>query len=298
MCIRDRDISNANTIIINDAHNFGMSDLHQLRGRVGRSNKKAFCYLFCPPMSVLSSDARKRLKTIEEFSDLGSGFNIAMKDMDIRGAGNLLGGEQSGFISEIGYETYQKILEEAIIELKEGQFKDLFKEDLDKKREYVRDVHIETDIEMLIPDEYVSNIQERLNLYTELDKLKKEEEVEKFYNSLKDRFGKVPKQVKELFDGLRLRWICKQLGFERLILKGNKLRCYFIANPQSPFFETDLFNDLLKHITVAGPNKGLSFKQSPKYLIVIKDNVKSLKAARQVLEGLEKAVNQKALELS
>ena len=292
------DISNANTIIINDAHNFGMSDLHQLRGRVGRSNKKAFCYLFCPPMSVLSSDARKRLKTIEEFSDLGSGFNIAMKDMDIRGAGNLLGGEQSGFISEIGYETYQKILEEAIIELKEGQFKDLFKEDLDKKREYVRDVHIETDIEMLIPDEYVSNIQERLNLYTELDKLKKEEEVEKFYNSLKDRFGKVPKQVKELFDGLRLRWICKQLGFERLILKGNKLRCYFIANPQSPFFETDLFNDLLKHITVAGPNKGLSFKQSPKYLIVIKDNVKSLKAARQVLEGLEKAVNQKALELS
>ena len=285
------DISNANTIIINNAQQFGMSDLHQLRGRVGRSNKKAFCYLFCPPMSVLTSDARKRLKTIEEFSELGSGFNIAMKDMDIRGAGNLLGGEQSGFISEIGYETYQKILEEAIIELKEKEFKDLFKEDLEKKNEFVRDVQIETDIEMLIPDEYVSNIQERLNLYTELDKVNTEEGIEKFEANIRDRFGKVPIQIKELFDGLRLRWICKQLGFERLILKKNKLRCYFISDPQSPFFETDLFNDLLKHITVNGQQQGLSMKQSNKYLILVKDGVKSLKVARKVLQGIQNAVS-------
>ncbi|MEL6926592.1 MAG: helicase-related protein, partial [Bacteroidota bacterium] len=163
------DIPNANTIIINNANQFGMSDLHQLRGRVGRSNKKAFCYLFSPPLSVLTADARKRLRTLEEFSDLGSGFDIAMRDLDIRGAGNLLGGEQSGFISDIGFETYQKILEEAIQELKETEFKELFKEDLEKERKYVRDVQIETDMEMLIPDDYVSNIQERLGLYTELD---------------------------------------------------------------------------------------------------------------------------------
>ena len=286
------DISNANTIIINNAQNFGMSDLHQLRGRVGRSNKKAFCYLFCPPMSVLTSDARKRLKTIEEHSELGSGFNIAMRDMDIRGAGNLLGGEQSGFISEIGYETYQKILEEAILELKENEFKDVFKEDLEKNREYVRDVQIETDIEMLIPDEYISNIQERLNLYTELDKIKNEEDLQKFKEALRDRFGKIPIPVKELFDGLRLRWISKQLGFERLILKSKKLRCYFISNPQSPFFETDLFNNLIKHITVNGQKAGLHLKQSNKYLILSKENVKNLKEAKKVLEGIQNAVTE------
>ena len=284
------DISNANTIIINNAQNFGMSDLHQLRGRVGRSNKKAFCYLFCPPMSVLTSDARKRLKTIEEHSELGSGFNIAMRDMDIRGAGNLLGGEQSGFISEIGYETYQKILEEAILELKENEFKEVFKEDLDKKREYVRDVQVETDIEMLIPDEYVSNIQERLNLYTELDKIKNEEDLQKFKEALRDRFGKIPIPIKELFDGLRLRWISKQLGFERLILKSKKLRCYFISNPQSPFFETDLFNNLIKHVTINGKQVGLNLKQSNKYLILSKENVKNLKEAKKVLEGIQAAV--------
>ncbi len=284
------DISNANTIIINNAQNFGMSDLHQLRGRVGRSNKKAFCYLFCPPMSVLTSDARKRLKTIEEHSELGSGFNIAMRDMDIRGAGNLLGGEQSGFISEIGYETYQKILEEAILELKENEFKDVFKEDLAKNREYVRDVQIETDIEMLIPDEYISNIQERLNLYTELDKIKNEEDLQKFKEALRDRFGKIPIPVKELFDGLRLRWISKQLGFERLILKSKKLRCYFISNPQSAFFETDLFNNLIKHVTINGKQSGLSLKQSNKYLILSKENVKNLKEAKKVLEGMQNAV--------
>ena len=241
-------------------------------------------------MSVLTSDARKRLKTIEEHSELGSGFNIAMRDMDIRGAGNLLGGEQSGFISEIGYETYQKILEEAILELKENEFKEVFKEDLDKKREYVRDVQVETDIEMLIPDEYVSNIQERLNLYTELDKIKNEDDLQKFKEALRDRFGKIPIPIKELFDGLRLRWISKQLGFERLILKSKKLRCYFISNPQSPFFETDLFNNLIKHVTINGKSAGLNLKQSNKYLILSKENVKNLKEAKKVLEGIQAAV--------
>lgn len=284
------DITNANTIIINNANNFGLSDLHQLRGRVGRSNRKAFCYLFCPPMSVLSTDARKRLKTIEEFSDLGSGFNIAMRDMDIRGSGNLLGGEQSGFISDIGYETYQKILEEAIQELKESDFKDLFKADLAKRTEYVRDVQVETDTEMLIPDEYISNIQERLNLYTELDKIKTEEDLNKFSNALGDRFGKIPKEVKELFDGLKVRWICQKMGFERLSLKGRKLRCYFIGNAQSPFFETDLFNSLMKHITIHGKKDGWSLKQTNRYLILIKEEVKSLKETKKVLEKIYSTV--------
>ena len=188
------DIANANTIIINNAQNFGMSDLHQLRGRVGRSNRKAFCYLFTPPISVLTSEARKRIRTLEENSELGSGFQIAMKDLDIRGAGNLLGGEQSGFISDIGFETYQKILEEAVHELKETEFKDLFKEDLDKKREYVRDVEIDTDIEMLIPDAYIPVIQERLLLYTELDTISDEAGLSSFKIKLKDRFGTIPKK--------------------------------------------------------------------------------------------------------
>lgn len=195
------DIPNANTMIINNAQQFGMSDLHQLRGRVGRSNQKAFCYLFSPPMSTITSDARKRLKTLEEHSELGSGFNIAMRDLDIRGAGNLLGGEQSGFIADIGYETYQKILEEAIQELKENEFKELFKEELDKNRQYVREVQIDTDVEMLIPDEYISSIQERLNLYTQLDGLETEEELQKFEEAMKDRFGALPEPVYELFDG-------------------------------------------------------------------------------------------------
>ena len=257
------DIPNANTIMINNAHHFGMSDLHQLRGRVGRSNRKAFCYLFSPPMSTLTTDARKRLRALEEFSDLGSGFNIAMRDLDIRGAGNLLGAEQSGFIADIGYETYQKILEEAIQELKETQFKDLFKEELEKDRKYVRDVQVETDVEMLIPDDYVNNIQERLNLYTELDKIEDEEQLAKFEERLTDRFGKPPRPIRELFDGLRVRWICKELGFERLTLKNRKLRCYFISNPQSPFFETKLFNSLLQYVATQGQKTGWSFKNQP-----------------------------------
>jgi transcription-repair coupling factor (superfamily II helicase) len=284
------DIPNANTMIINNANQFGMSDLHQLRGRVGRSNKKAFCYLFSPPISTLTSDARKRLRTLEEFSDLGSGFNIAMRDLDIRGAGNLLGAEQSGFITDIGYETYQRILEEAVIELKENEYKDLFQEELEKKRYYVRDVQVDTDVEMLIPDAYITNIQERLRIYTELDKLKNEEELEAFRQKLVDRFGKIPPQVVELFAGLRLRWSCIELGFERLILKNNKLRCYFVENPQSPFYESEIFQKIMGYIVSKGKKEGLSMKQSNRHLIVIKDGLTNLKQANAILKKIIESV--------
>ncbi|HPQ20507.1 MAG TPA: transcription-repair coupling factor [Saprospiraceae bacterium] len=281
------DIPNANTMIINNAHQFGMADLHQLRGRVGRSNKKAFCYLFAPPISVLTEDARKRIKTLEEFSDLGSGFHIAMKDMDIRGAGNLLGAEQSGFISDIGYETYQKILEEAVMELKENEYKELFNDELAKQKDFVREVEIDADIEMLIPDSYISSIQERLSLYTELDSIETEDELSKFRTALKDRFGTIPEQVDELFNGLRLRWICKQFGFERMSLKNGTMRCFFISNAQSRFFESEKFKSILT--TISDPEKSLNFrlKQTQNYLILIKDKVKNLKEARILLERLQ-----------
>ncbi|MEZ4919155.1 MAG: transcription-repair coupling factor [Saprospiraceae bacterium] len=280
------DIPNANTMIINRADMFGLSDLHQLRGRVGRSNVKAFCYLFAPPMSVLTPEARKRLRTIEEFSELGSGFQVAMRDLDIRGAGNLLGGEQSGFIADIGYDTYQKILDEAILELKETDFKDLFKEDIAKRGDYVRDVTIETDVEMLIPDEYVSNTQERLNLYTELDSLKTEEDIAAYADRLIDRFGKLPHQVHALFEALRLQWICKKLGFERLILKSGKLRCYFISDPQSSFYETEQFNKLVQFVGSKGRVMGLHLKQTTKELILVQDEVRSIKQAKSTLDQL------------
>ncbi len=283
------DIANANTIIINNAHQFGMSDLHQLRGRVGRSNRKAFCYLFCPPMSVLTQDARKRLRTLEEFSDLGSGFDIAMRDLDIRGAGNLLGGEQSGFIADIGYQTYMKILDEAVQELKENEFRDVFKEDLQKERKFVKEVEIETDVEMHIPDAYIEAVQERLNLYSELDTLDNEEQLTAFVAKLRDRFGKIPLPVRELCDGLRLRWVGKNLAFERIILKDGKLRCYFVSNPQSPFYESPLFQRVMKHIMGAGKKEGLSFKQSAKSFILIKDGVRNLRQAKEVLEALKES---------
>jgi len=280
------DIPNANTMIINNAHQFGMSDLHQLRGRVGRSNKRAFCYLFAPPLSVLTPESRKRIKTLEEFSDLGSGFQIAMKDMDIRGAGNLLGAEQSGFIADIGYETYQKILEEAVMELKETDYKELFREENEKKQTFVREVEIDTDIEMLIPDSYVSNIQERLILYTELDKLEDEKAIEQFGNMLRDRFGPVPTQVNELFDGLRLRTLAKKLGFERLVLKNRKLNGYFVSNPQSMYYETRTFQEIMRYVSTQGPVAGISMKQSGKFLILTRENIKTLRQAKAVLESM------------
>ncbi len=283
------DIPNANTMIINDAHQFGLSDLHQLRGRIGRSNKKAYCYLFTPPLSVLTHDARKRLRTIEEHSDLGSGFEIAMRDLDIRGAGNLLGAEQSGFIADIGYETFQRILEEAVQELKETDFKDVFKDEMDKKRTYVRDVNIDTDVEMHIPDDYVSSISERLSLYTALDQVETEEAVGKFEEQLRDRFGKVPPQVLELFNGLRLRWVARDLGFERIILKNGKLRCYFVENPQSPYYDSSIFHAVFQFIGTKGQQLGLGIKKSPRSLLMAKDGVRSLNAAKHVLESIRNA---------
>jgi len=278
------DIPNANTIIINNAHQFGLSDLHQLRGRVGRSNRKAYCYLFAPPSSVLTMEARKRLKTIEEFSDLGSGFNVAMRDLDIRGAGNLLGGEQSGFISDIGYEAYQRILEEAIYELKETEFRDTFAEEIKDTGHYVRDTVIDSDAEMLIPDHYVSNIQERLRLYQNLDKIETEKGVESFASELKDRFGPIPSAVEELFNGLRLRWLGKDIGFERIILKKKKLQCYFVSNPSSAYYETLQFNRLMQFLS-----SGLlqfTIKQSGTQLIMIREHVSGFSEAIHLLQSV------------
>ena len=246
------DIPNANTIIINYAHMFGLSDLHQMRGRVGRSNKKAFCYLLSPPLSTLTSEARKRLSAIEEFSDLGSGFNVAMRDLDIRGSGNLLGAEQSGFIAEIGFEMYHKILDEAIQELKEEEFKGVFPDD--KPRPYISFTQIDTDLEILIPDEYVTSIAERYNLYTDLSKLENETELLAFEQQLHDRFGLVPPQVADLLNTMRLQWLGKSLGFEKISLKKNVLRGYFLTDQKSQYFESDAFRQILGFVQ-AHPRK-------------------------------------------
>jgi transcription-repair coupling factor (superfamily II helicase) len=275
------DVPNANTIVINNAHFFGLSELHQLRGRVGRSNKKAFCYLFTPPLSSLTSEARKRLKTIEEFSDLGSGFNISLRDMDIRGAGNLLGGEQSGFIAEIGFDMYHKILDEAIRELKQTEYKEIYEEELNREQDYVRDCQIDTDLEMLIPDYYIRNINERLSIYTELDNVADEEKLQQFKTNLKDRFGEVPKQVEELFNGLRLRWVAKRLGFERIVFKTKKLKCYFIENPESYFYETPVFGKIMAY--VQNNPKKCSVKQTNKSLILTFENIKTMQEANELL---------------
>ncbi len=238
------DISNANTIIINDAQNYGLADLHQLRGRVGRSNKKAFCYLLAPPLSVLPIEAQKRLRAINEFSDLGSGFNISLRDLDIRGAGNLLGAEQSGFISEIGYEMFHKILDEAITELKETEFSELFP--TVRPDHFVRDCVIESDLEILMPIEYIDSSSERISLYTELDNIQNEEQLRAFTDRLIDRFGPVPRQAFDLLNTIRLRWIARELGFEKLVLRNKSLIAYFIADQSSAYFQTQQFTQLLK----------------------------------------------------
>ena len=241
------DVSNANTIFINNANNFGLSDLHQMRGRVGRSNKKAFCYFITPPYSAMTDDARKRITALEQFSDLGSGINIAMKDLEIRGAGDLLGGEQSGFINEIGFETYQKILAEAIQELKEKEFKDLYEQtDADfENRTFVKEVTIDTDFEILFPDEYINNITERLNLYTKLNEIKDQAGLEAFQKTLEDRFGELPLQVISLFDSVRIKWIAIKMGIERVIIKQGRFIGYFISDQQSDFYQTEGFSKVL-----------------------------------------------------
>ena len=263
------DISNANTIIINNAHNFGLSDLHQLRGRVGRSNKKAFCYLIAPKFSLLSSEARKRLEALVQFTDLGSGFNIAMKDLDIRGAGNMLGGEQSGFISEIGFEMYQKILNEAMKELRDDEFKELFNErTTDQMTTYSEDCIFETDYEVRIPDYYVNDVSERLSLYQELDRIESMENLKEFEERMKDRFGTIPKEVKELFFSFELRWLAQKIGLERLVIKSEKLVGWFIADSNSPFYQTEVFTDLLKRIMNMGQGYRLIQKQDKLRLVI------------------------------
>lgn len=239
------DIPNANTIIINQAHMFGLSDLHQMRGRVGRSNKKAFCYLLTPPASVLTADSRKRLAALEEFSELGDGFKVAMRDLDIRGAGNLLGAEQTGFITDLGFDTYHKILDDAIQELKETDFKELFAEELARKAKVVvQDCVIETDLEILIPETYVSSTTERLQLYSRLDNIKDEQQLESFATEVKDRFGPIPPSVLELINSVRLRWLGERLGFEKLTLKSEKMRAYFVST-NDKYFSSDIFGQIL-----------------------------------------------------
>lgn len=245
------DIPNANTMIINQAQHFGLADLHQLRGRVGRANKRAFCYLITPPYSKMTEEARRRLQAVEQFSDLGAGFNIAMKDLEIRGAGNLLGGEQSGFIHTMGFDTYQKILNEAIEELKETEFKELFKGDKkseDQLLENVSPVTIDTDFELLIPDDYVNDVEERLVLYHELNQLKNAEELQKYTLNLIDRFGQLPFQVNDLFKSLQLKWLCHDLGIEKIVLKNNVLLAYFIQNIHSSFYESGKFQSILEKV--------------------------------------------------
>jgi transcription-repair coupling factor (superfamily II helicase) len=282
------DIPNVNTIIVNNAHQFGLSDLHQLRGRVGRSNKKAFCYLLAPPMSTLPDDSRKRLQTLEQFSELGSGFQIAMRDLDIRGAGNLLGGEQSGFMAEIGFEMYQKILAEAVRELKRSDFKELFQEEISKQDDFVQDCTIDTDLEIMIPDSYVENIGERLSLYTRLDQSETEEELGQLKEEMADRFGPIPSSVEDLFVTVRSRRAAIRLGFEKMTLKEETLRCYFINRPDSPYFESDLFKNLLSFTQTAMNNA--HFKQVGKLFILIIKDIKNMERCLQVLQKMETGV--------
>jgi len=282
------DIPNANTIIINDAHHFGMSDLHQLRGRVGRNNKHAFCYLLSPALHTLTEDARKRLSAIEQFSDLGSGLHIAMRDLDIRGAGNLLGGEQSGFINDIGFETYQKILNEAIDELKQEHFKELYEEEIQRSQSYVRETSLETDFEILIPDEYVSSISERIALYKELDDINSEEGMEVFTQHLIDRFGEIPKPTISLIETMRLRWLAREIGFEKLVLKSGKMIGYFISQENSPFYQSEKFSfvlDFIKH----NPNTGKMYEKE-KSLRMSFDHVNELKRAIHLLTCLKAGI--------
>ena len=283
------DIPNVNTIIVNNAHQFGLSDLHQLRGRVGRSNRKAFCYLLAPPMSTLPADSRKRLSTLEQYSELGSGFQIAMRDLDIRGAGNLLGGEQSGFIAEIGFEMYQKILDEAIRELKRKEFKELFKEEIQQQDDFVKDCTIDTDLEILIPDDYVESITERLSLYSRLDNCENEKELNDFHAEMIDRFGPIPPQVEDLFTTVRCRKIAVELGFEKMLLKNENLKCFFVSNPDSPYFQSETFTGILKFIQTK-TNKA-RLKQVGKNGILIVEHIITMNELWEFLTRMEESID-------
>jgi transcription-repair coupling factor (superfamily II helicase) len=263
---------------------FGLSDLHQMRGRVGRSNTKAFCYLLVPSITTLTNDARRRLQAIEEFSELGSGFNVAMRDLDIRGAGNLLGGEQSGFISEIGFEMYHKILDEAIHELKEDEFAELFKDDPDLQKIESVDCNLETDLEALIPDHYVRSTSERLTLYNTLASLCKDEELEQFAVQLEDRFGKIPNQVIDLINLIRLREQGKRLGFEKMILKKKQLIAYFPAENKKHYYESELFTSILSF--VQQHPTWCRLKQNPNSLSLVIFEVNTIKQGMHLLQRI------------
>ncbi|MEO5776874.1 MAG: transcription-repair coupling factor [Flavobacterium sp.] len=285
------DVPNANTIFINNANNFGLSDLHQMRGRVGRSNRKAFCYFICPPYSVMTDDARKRIQALEQFSELGSGFNIAMKDLEIRGAGDLLGGEQSGFINEIGFETYQKIMNEAIEELKENEFKDLYQEENENEnKEYVKELQIDTDFELLFPDEYINNITERLNLYNELGNIKDEAGLLVYETKLIDRFGPLPKEAKSLLNSIRIKWIATQMGIEKIIMKQGKLIGYFVGDQQSEYYNSKQFRRMLQFVQQNGNICKMKEKETKNglRLLITFENVKSINRALEFMEMMVK----------
>jgi transcription-repair coupling factor (superfamily II helicase) len=284
------DVTNANTIFINSANNFGMSDLHQMRGRVGRSNKKAFCYLITPPLTMMTDDAKKRLSALEQFSDLGSGINIAMKDLEIRGAGDLLGGEQSGFISDIGFDTYQKILNEAIQELKENEFKSVYEEEnAEEDQVFVKDAQIDTDFEILFPDDYINSIKERLNLYTKLNSIQDEDGLSNFEKELIDRFGDLPKEARDLINSVRLKWIAASIGLEKLILKKGKMVGYFLSDQESKFYNTSRFRSILQYVHSHPRQCKMQEKQTRNglRLLLTFEHVKTVNKAIDLLQPLE-----------
>ncbi|MFD1820022.1 transcription-repair coupling factor (superfamily II helicase) [Pseudarcicella hirudinis] len=280
------DIPNANTIFINHANHFGLSDLHQMRGRVGRSNKKAFCFLLTPTLSALTSDARKRLSALEEFTDLGDGFKVAMRDLDIRGAGNLLGAEQSGFINDLGYELYHKILDEAVQELKEQEFRDLFEKDLLETVDKLSvDCQIETDLQVLIPEKYVSSISERLSLYTKLDDIKDNQELETFQNTIKDRFGPIPPEVEDMIEIVRVRWVAESLGIEKIILKNNNLKLYFVSSENEKYYKSDIFGKILEYVKVN--SRKCQLKEAKGKLILNVEKISSIHEMKVILSDIK-----------
>ncbi len=285
------DVPNANTIFINDAQRFGMADLHQMRGRVGRSNRKAFCYLITPPFDMMTTDARKRLEAIEQFSDLGSGFQIAMKDLEIRGAGDLLGGEQSGFINEMGFDTYQKIMQEALEELQnDEEFEDLFDNEEDRKKLFksVKEVNIDTDLELMLPDSYVSSVEERLSLYQKLAEIQSKEELQKFENELIDRFGNLPKEAKNLLKSVELKWIAAEIGFDKIVVKNGIFLGYFPPNPQDKFYQSDKFRHIISYLNQNPKEATLKEKHSAEgnQLMMRKENVQHVDEVNAVLERI------------
>ncbi len=282
------DIPNANTIIINNAQNFGLSDLHQLRGRVGRSNKKAFCYLITPPKKTINKEALRRLKAIEEFSELGSGFNISLQDMDIRGAGNILGGEQSGFISDMGFQTYQRILKEAVLELRENEFSDFYKkhkkDNLGKDIKYVNDCQIDTDLELFFPENYIESISERMHLYRKLDNMEDEKSLKIFENQLIDRFGKLPKQSRELINVVFMRFYAINLGMEKIIIKNKKMVIYLVSNKNSPFYESQIFQNIL--VFLQKNPKICQIKEKKDKMFISIENVNNIEKAIFILNKI------------